>query len=104
MVTRLYTSRSLCTLLPLTLPRLAVIIIIIIIAIIEQHVKFRRWNRCDCYYFDLLHLEDYAFLTTRREIEYFKRVVIFLQHLKRKNHYETMRNCLSKWRGTWLFL
>lgn len=100
MVTRLYISRSLCTLLPLTLPRLAVIIIIII-AIIEQHVKFRRWNR---YYFDLLHLGDYAFLATRREIEYFKRVVIFLQHLKRKNHYETMRNCLSKWRGTWLFL
>ena len=53
------------------------------------------------YHFDYISWQ----LCTRREIEYFERVVIFLQHLKRKmSIYKRMRNWLSKWRGTWLFL
>lgn len=55
----LYISRSLCTLLPLTLPRLAIIIIIIVI-IIEQHVKFRRWNRLAIITISITYLDNFA--------------------------------------------
>lgn len=80
----LYISRSLCTLLPLTLPRLP-----IIVTIIEQHFVDGIVAIGNYYYFDLLYLGNFA----RGEK---LNISSFLQHLKRKNHYETMRNCLSK--------